>query len=956
MNTKFTFPPPQAPVPRPAPPAATSGSPTDKRESNALRASVLDVALQLGIGNNSTVADWMFNNPLAEEDEEELRSPSLTHASTATSEESSSGRFPLTPPSSHTQPNFYSIQAKLFDAPENHIHFDDPAAKLPFRPHVGNGIPFPATPPAPQPLAPSRGKLKKKKADGHDSDGGYISDAVSKKDRKEREKEAKIRAKEEKLQEKKEKEEERKRKKSLAKAKKGDDKDGYTTGYDTDSKASKSSKKSKGKTTGDVGYETDSGYVSSASGKGKSKGRFFGLKSKQSKVELRQEEVPPLPTLEKEPPTLPIASKFATTIDTSPIASESLNSMISRALDVPFAATAPPPNPLPTPASTPAYHSATLATFPPNNRESLSSAESGGSSMSPSSASSHSYHPKRRGLQFLGHDLGHGGGSGSHSTITSASQVPLPPSSLNTPVSPTEGLPPILPPNTHLPSRDPGRVENSGGSSPAQHSPSFSLNSPPSAFPPVQHSSSSSLNSPPSAFTPQVFPTARNPSLSRGTSITGAQLHQVATSPPAQEPVLPPQPAVAPSPQPVRSSPTATTQPLRLSPSTQRLRLSPTTSTQPSLLSPPSATQPSRPPLPVPTDPSRSLPTTTTSPLRPRPRFAPTDGFGPRPTLTPSPIPPSPMTYLGSPSPGERPHLSIIPSSDYVVPSPRASPLPSPNVLAYYDIPPPSPPPSGPLPKVPPPGSFSPRSRTQERAAGGSQGSIQRGRESPFPKRSILSQGSPPGGGVGSGLGANVKVPRYRELYGLPLPREQNNRAVERREVDKARDWEGDQMSRARKGSDGSGGSGGSWEDGPSGYDEEEEEMRDVLDRFEEAHDAIGSALLGGKASDRSRSFEAIRNRITHRDDGNSDFDDDADEVARESSAEDGDDTNSRWSGSIYSRMSVLDPEQSEEARQRFIKRVEDLYGDGGREKNIPPVPKIPDAYVDAPGRSWNRF
>jgi len=79
--------------------------------------------------------------------------------------------------------------------------------------------------------------------------------------------------------------------------------------------------------------------------------------------------------------------------------------------------------------------------------------------------------------------------------------------------------------------------------------------------------------------------------------------------------------------------------------------------------------------------------------------------------------------------------------------------------------------------------------------------------------------------------------------------------------------------------------------------------------------------------------------------------------AGRKSSVEEGGgDRNSRWSGSIYSRVSVLDPEKSEEARQRFVQRVEDMYGDGGREK-VPPVPKIPDVFVGAtPGRSWNRF
>lgn len=42
------------------------------RESNALRASVLDAALQLGIADNTAVADWMFNNTLKEEDEASL--------------------------------------------------------------------------------------------------------------------------------------------------------------------------------------------------------------------------------------------------------------------------------------------------------------------------------------------------------------------------------------------------------------------------------------------------------------------------------------------------------------------------------------------------------------------------------------------------------------------------------------------------------------------------------------------------------------------------------------------------------------------------------------------------------------------------------------------------------------------------------------------------------------------
>ena len=50
--------------------ASVSPAPPN-RDSNLVRASVLDAALQLGFGGpNSTVANWIFNNPLEEEEEE----------------------------------------------------------------------------------------------------------------------------------------------------------------------------------------------------------------------------------------------------------------------------------------------------------------------------------------------------------------------------------------------------------------------------------------------------------------------------------------------------------------------------------------------------------------------------------------------------------------------------------------------------------------------------------------------------------------------------------------------------------------------------------------------------------------------------------------------------------------------------------------------------------------------
>jgi hypothetical protein len=52
--------------------SSASSASSHNRDSNMVRASVLDVALQLGFGGpNSTVADWIFNNPLDEEEEPE---------------------------------------------------------------------------------------------------------------------------------------------------------------------------------------------------------------------------------------------------------------------------------------------------------------------------------------------------------------------------------------------------------------------------------------------------------------------------------------------------------------------------------------------------------------------------------------------------------------------------------------------------------------------------------------------------------------------------------------------------------------------------------------------------------------------------------------------------------------------------------------------------------------------
>lgn len=69
MDANFTFPARPQPIPRPS--AAQPPPEPVNRESSALRASVLDAALQLGFGANGNVANWMFNNALEEEAEDE---------------------------------------------------------------------------------------------------------------------------------------------------------------------------------------------------------------------------------------------------------------------------------------------------------------------------------------------------------------------------------------------------------------------------------------------------------------------------------------------------------------------------------------------------------------------------------------------------------------------------------------------------------------------------------------------------------------------------------------------------------------------------------------------------------------------------------------------------------------------------------------------------------------------
>jgi hypothetical protein len=145
--------------------------------------------------------------------------------------------------------------------------------------------------------------------------------------------------------------------------------------------------------------------------------------------------------------------------------------------------------------------------------------------------------------------------------------------------------------------------------------------------------------------------------------------------------------------------------------------------------------------------------------------------------------------------------------------------------------------------------------------------------------------------------------------------------------------------------------------------DEDEDDMQDVLDRFV---DTYAGEEAGGRALGRSRSFEAIKKRLPGRASESFYEDDESEEDRYEERASmesfGPGDRNSLWDESIYSHTGVLDPEESEEARERFIKRVEAMCRDdsGGRRHGVPPVPRIPDSFfgngVPPPGRNWNKF
>ncbi|KAF8995541.1 hypothetical protein BDQ17DRAFT_1430286 [Cyathus striatus] len=871
MDPNFSFPRPQAPIPRTRPlhPAATPNLEVN-RESNALRASVLDAALQLGIGSNNLVAAWMFNNPVQEEEEEDQVSPSLTYGSSATSDESFRP-YPGTPSTStqsSNQPTYYPISRGV----DTFNSIDALPSKLLEPENTDFATPTPdLTLKLPDAFNSWREELKKKRGDGYESDGGYMSESGKKKEKKEKKKKEKEEAERRDngvdggAEPSKEGQKKKKSFVTLRSSKKSEDKEAdHATGYETDGalafkKGGKSKTKKKSNTpSSDAGYGSDGGYLSSAPAVKKSKTRFFKIGSKSSKPDLRNyvERPDSVSSSDKDKDVLPlpIAERFATTL-AQPMPTIPQSPPLFPTSSLPHRRPIPQDLVLP-PVTIDSSAGPTFSSIPSPRehvavRDSHISAVSA-TSTSTSTSSSGSHH-KRKFFHFPGiRENGHGQSSESNSTFTSSLNVRSPSPSSSSPTSPSAKFPPISFPVTRATSPVPGLstspLPTSNSSQDLKRTADLSTLSP-YALPPRSHT-----------------------------------------------------PSRAPSPSPS----------VGLTPNSPYVTYTPAGATS-------------------------GLPTS------PRPRNPPTDGFGPRAKL-----PPGGSPAVAPPSPHKPSQLTISPS-DSLGPSPRNSILHSPNVLAYYDLPPPSPPPALPLPRIPQdsnaPGTV-PRPLMPSRLSPApplptTAGlNIQRGRVSPFPvsPRTTPRSSSP----VGLGLSARP-IPRRHEDF--------NNR---RESVY----IEHDDLSPRTPGIDVVEPS----EDGNSFWEEEyDEEMNDVLQRFE---DISSDDHEGERALESRRSFEAIRRNLASLGDV-SQFEDDDDgrTVMRSSIESNSEDRNHRWSGSIYSRASFLDPDKSEETRQRFLKRVESMLNEEDRNGGgsaIPPVPKLPAGYaaakVTSPGRSWNRF
>ncbi|KAI0247520.1 hypothetical protein BJV78DRAFT_1244607 [Lactifluus subvellereus] len=263
------------------------------RDSNTLRASVLDVALELGVGTSRALENLIFDSVL-EEDE----TPVSTSVSAATSDES----WPSVPAWTGIHTQFVLPAPKPANVPTS--SFEVQAVRSPSEDsHV------PIIPPPHQPR-----KLRKARKDGYESDGGYLSDSVKKKkDKKDQKKSASSSHNSEDqpdggyLSD--------TTKRGLDKKKKQKDKKGDKI---TDDRSSDSSVKTshrstkKSRTPSDDGDLSDGAYLSEAPTKKKKP--FFRLRSRSPSAPRKggaPGDTPPPPVPALPPASLPVAGGFA---------------------------------------------------------------------------------------------------------------------------------------------------------------------------------------------------------------------------------------------------------------------------------------------------------------------------------------------------------------------------------------------------------------------------------------------------------------------------------------------------------------------------------------------------------------------------------------------------------------------------------------------------------------------
>ncbi|KAH9024864.1 hypothetical protein EDB85DRAFT_1894122 [Lactarius pseudohatsudake] len=791
------------------------------RDSNTLRASVLDAALELGIGTSRAVENLIFDTVDEEDDADNFTTPALTSASATTSDENS----PSVPPWNATPLQFVPPKPAIVVPP---LTLDVQYTRAPSEDSYSY---------APSSLRSNQPrKLRKaRKDDGDDSDGGYLSDSSKKKKKGKDRKNAGSSSHEADfvsdggyLSD--------ATKKSSDKKKKDKKGDKVTDGYVTDSSTKthhKLSKKSRAHV--DDADLSDGGYLSEASVKKKKP--FFRLGSRSPSTSRKaavsiDSLPPPVPALP--PPMHPIADRFAR----SPVSFDQLDDgRLSSAAPSIRAAYSPVPPSL------------------DGSVTPLPSVYRGGWSPPPRSDS------MRTATRPSSVDLSTENFSSSSTSHENIQFAPV------SPMQAREAVIPYDPPRGR--SRDAESRTLSPGSSHEQ------LPAAPGAL--RQHGV---RFTPSTRFSPSdgAFPIPPSPS-------------EVSAAPEKRHL------------RPKISLPNTSTFNSNSS--------STSASPLPSILR-------NAPPMSAPSD--------------SRPFLSPVT----RSRLTPSPgIPNAPFLRGVSPSLSD---ISIISSSEFIVPSPRPR--------FFDELPPPSPPPTGPLPDVPSYGFFSQQQIPH----------IKRGRESPFPARGILpaeeasrliegtlrarreallarladseaesraAEMSPGGNGDDGGNGNEPEVEvDDNDVPDLPwltedVPTPPASLPLEQQREDE-QDWPDDESVRpdvaqfylyAPSGNSNSGGVGGT-EDSVARRRRTPDAPHDERSTYTDSY-AASTAGRGDARADIESYYFGVP------------------DAAGDDSADDGEATESR--------ASFVDDERSHSMRARLVARVDALYGT----EKLPPVPKL---------------